>query len=117
MRVYKPLTEEHKEKIRQGNLGKKRSSEARKRMSLAQMGNKKAIGNKNSLGLKHSEETKRQISESLKGNQFARGYKWTKERRLKWSERLKGSGNNNWKGGVTPINRLVRNTWQYRLWT
>ena len=37
-------SEEHKEKIRQSNLGKKRSEESRRRMSLAKMGNTYNLG-------------------------------------------------------------------------
>lgn len=105
-----------------GKPGYKHSIETRKKYSIAQMGNKKWLGKKHKeetklkIGLANkgkivSIDTQRKISEALKGK------KWTLERRLEWSERKKGSGNNNWKNGVTPINRLVRNTYQYREWS
>lgn len=47
-----PKTEEHKEKIRQSNLGRKVSDDAKIRMSLAKMGNKHCVGKKNGLGNK-----------------------------------------------------------------
>jgi hypothetical protein len=39
-----PKSEEHKEKIRQSNLGRKRTAESRKRMSLSKMGNTYNLG-------------------------------------------------------------------------
>jgi len=39
-----PKTEEHKEKIRQANTGRKRTEETKRRLSLARMGNKYNLG-------------------------------------------------------------------------
>ena len=39
-----PKSEEHKEKIRQSNLGRKRTAESRKKMSLSKMGNTYNLG-------------------------------------------------------------------------
>jgi hypothetical protein len=39
-----PKSEEHREKIRQSNLGRKRTAESRKRMSLSKMGNTYNLG-------------------------------------------------------------------------
>jgi hypothetical protein len=39
-----PKTEEHKEKIRQSNTGRKRTDESKRRMSLSKMGNKYNLG-------------------------------------------------------------------------
>lgn len=61
-----PKTEQHKEKIRQSNTGRKRTEESKRRMSLAKM------GNKYNLGVKRGPS-------SLKG--IARG-KMTDEQRL-----------------------------------
>jgi group I intron endonuclease len=52
------LSEEHKNKIRQSHIGKKRSIESRKNMSLAQKGN--------GFGRKMSEDTKKKISDTMK---------------------------------------------------
>jgi hypothetical protein len=55
------LPQSQVDKIRQKNTGKKRSEESKKRMSEAQIGNKKF------LGKKHTEETKAKMSKSQKG--------------------------------------------------
>ncbi len=102
--------------------GVPKSLETQRKMSLAQIGNKK------SLGKKHSDETRKKIGKIHKGkivsqetriklSKSLRGNIWTIERRLLWSERKKKGGNNNWKGGITKQNRLIRNTWKYRLWS
>lgn len=68
------LSAEHKIKIglsKKGNkynLGKNRSDETKKKISIAHTGrsNPSAVGNKNFLGKKHTEETKRKSSENQK---------------------------------------------------
>ena len=104
-------------------------------------------GNTINRGRIFSEERKRQHSESLKlaakegrshtpewrakvratwamkwANRIRKlrplkGRQWTPERRQEWSERKKGAGNNNWKDGAARKSKLVRCTWQYRLWS
>lgn len=68
-----PMSEEHKEKIRQSckrpesnawKKGREASDEARKNMSLARLG--KSTAKKGTKQAPHSEETKRKISEALK---------------------------------------------------
>lgn len=94
-------------------------------------------GNKNSLGKNtgtRSEETKHKISQSLwKGGKpkclvcdkqlSAYGAKHCKvhrpismRTRLKRSIATKGSKAHAWKGGITPINRAIRGSLQYRIW-
>ncbi len=104
-----------KEKIRQSNLGKKRSLETRLRISLAKRGNTSHLGFKVSeegkmkmrlakLGVKRSEEVK----ERLKG-------------RIPWNKNIKfeavtGEKHWNWKGGITPINEKIRKSFEYEEW-
>lgn len=57
-RKCKPLSEAHKEKIRQSNLGNKRSPETRRRNALAR------------IGKRTSEETKQKMSLANKGRKF-----------------------------------------------
>lgn len=85
--------------------------DVRKKMSLARRGRKltkewrakigDAIrGEKNgNYGRKFSEEHRRKISESRKGK-----------------PRLRGELSNNWKGGLTEKNRLIRTSIEYKLW-
>lgn len=84
---HKPLTEEHRRNIGLGllKLKRKHSAESRKKMSIAQIGNKKSLGKKWSVesriafskkmkgkpplhwvGKHHTEETRRKMSEKLK---------------------------------------------------
>jgi len=60
-------TTESKLKMSKSRLGIKLSEETRKKVGLAQLGNKKA------LGLKHTEETKNKIKEANKKNKHTLG--------------------------------------------
>lgn len=101
-------SEETKEKLRQINLGKKHSEETKRKISEGRRGKVGFWLGKHRSPL--SEETKRKISE---GN---RGKKHTLEVRLRLSEMKKGEKSNLWKGGITPINRAIRSSLEYRLW-
>lgn len=56
-------------------------------------------------GYRHSEKTKERIAKSLMGKSKGKGI-----------HRNIGENHPNWKGGVTPANKLIRNSMQYRLW-
>ena len=78
-------------------------------------------GDKNPFyGKQHSEKTKKKISEINKGNTYCLGKYPSEETRLKMSKVRKGKqkGENNpaWKGGVTPLNNLIRKTEEYKKW-
>jgi hypothetical protein len=112
--------------------GYKLSEEAKRKISIANKGNKNCLGRKASdetrkklseshktprpwrLGIKHSEETKRKISLSKKGT------KLTKEHKIKVGltslGRNKGEKSGNWKGGVTTIGRIIRTSVEYKKW-
>lgn len=64
----------------------------------------------------HSEETKRKISEKLKGNQFWLGKHHTEETRRKMSLAQKGNKGNGWRGGITSEYRNIRHSVEYKLW-
>ena len=44
------------------------------------------------------------------------GYKISEEGRHNMSIARRGEGSPNWKGGITPINKRVRNSLEFRLW-
>lgn len=59
----------------------------------------------------HTEETKRKMSESHK--------KMSSETRAKMSIShigKTGERSSNWKGGITPVNKLIRGSIEYKLW-
>lgn len=45
-----------------------------------------------------------------------KGKRHTEETRKKLSEIRKGEKSTHWKGGITPLNHLIRNSIEYRLW-
>ncbi len=89
----KHLPPETKEKLRIASTGRKHSLEAKKKMSIASM------GNKSKLGQHLSEETKKKI-----GNK-SRGRRHSIKTKYKISEGRKGKygleNNPNWKGGIS----------------
>lgn len=69
---------------------------------------------------KHSDETKKKLSISSKGRTaYFKGKKLSKEHKEKLSISHKGKigeKSSNWRGGITPINKLIRNSTEYKLW-
>jgi hypothetical protein len=104
IKIYHP-TEEVKEKIRATLTGRKLPLKHRLNIGKGNKGyvrpdeQRLAIkdrmkGNKNNLGHKHSAETRRKMRESSR----------------------KGEESPFWKGGITPENKKVRHSLEYRLW-
>lgn len=82
---------------------------------------------KNRLGKKSTEEHKKKISQALKGkkpsnesrkkmSESAKKRKATPDTRRKMSEAMKGAKCHLWRGGITPINRHIRTTVEYKIW-
>ena len=82
-------------------LGYKHTEETKRKMSIAQKGNRNGLGHKQTKehirkgvesrkGYRHSEETRKKIGKANKGNKFCLGYKHTLETKKKVSEALKG---------------------------
>lgn len=82
------LSTEFKEKISKSHLGLKHTQETKDKIGIK------------SKGRKHSEEDLIKMSKSMKGKNM-----WTK-----------GIKNGNWKGGITPIGKLIRSSLEYKLW-
>jgi len=104
--TIRKLKESHKGHIGYW-LGKKRppfSEETKRRMSEARMGYP-FWGNKH-----HSEETKKRIGEGNKNKIIS------EETRKKMSEIMKGKKSYFWKGGISPINKIIRKGLKFRLW-
>ena len=103
------------EKMRIIKLGKKHTEESKKKMGLSH------LGNKSRLGQKLSEETKKKVSLAMKGRKITwaqkigianKGQVRSIEQRLK----MRGKNNGSWKGGITPINKLLRRSKDFKNW-
>src|ERR1035437_5828349 len=96
-------------------LGQHHTEDTKHRMSLAHLGKKhspevlKKIGRK---GRKYSIESRLKMSMAAKG----KPKNYSLEQLKKRSEQRKGKNGTNWKGGITPINRIIRESLEYRLW-
>ena len=110
-RIYKPLTQETKDKISKAGKGRILSTQARKNISNGHKG--LVSPNK---GKTFSKEWREKMSISHKGlNTWIKGTKQTKEHMLKKSA-PKGDKNWNWKGGINPINDTIRKSFEMKVW-
>ncbi|MCR4285260.1 MAG: HNH endonuclease [archaeon] len=93
-------TEEYRKKAADKQRGKKASAKTVAKLIKFNTGRKHP----------HNQETKQRLSESHKGK------KLSEETRRKMSESHKGGKSYLWRGGITSINKRIRNTLEYRLW-
>lgn len=109
------LSEETKAKISANGTGLKRSEETRRKISEA------IKGNKNNLGKKHSEETLQKMRENnkraMKGKPaHNRGIVGKYFHTEEWKKKYSGENHPNWRGGISGLNLRIRATHKYRLW-
>ncbi len=73
-------------------------------------------------GKNHSESTRRKLSDNTKRNptRYWLGKERPQETLLKMSKAMTGKFSKerhyNWKGGITPINKLIRTSGEYKQW-
>lgn len=110
------LSEETRQKMSKAHLGKKRTEEHKRNMSIAMKGFKRSPFteehklklSQSHLGQKCSPETRLKMSLSgkgkNKGNQYVKGHKWTEERKKRFSilktgiriPKLQGANHHGW---------------------
>lgn len=108
------LSQEHKNKISKALKGKIVSIETRKKLSKA------------SIGRRHSNETRKRLSKARKkyfmngGIGCNKGKHFSVETKEKLSKSHIGimakEKHHNWKGGITPLIRQIRNSIEYKKW-
>lgn len=87
------------------HLGHKHSEETKKKIRIAR--SKQIVWNKGLKGVqKMSQESRRKLSEKLKGRIFSKEHRQNLSKQKHW----------NWKGGITPLNLKIRHSIEYKLW-
>lgn len=92
------------------------SAESRLKDSLSLLGNTRAKGKKNPKVAELNRNRVWKDSSRLKTSLANKGKTRTLEFRKRQSELRKGEKSLFWRGGITPINRAVRGSIEYRLW-
>lgn len=120
-------TEEAKRKMSESHKGKIFSEETRKKMSISRKGKKRfpmseewklkiSIGKKGKKLPPFSEEHRKRLSECQRGNHKGLGKKRSEQSRINMSNAHKGARSYNWKGGITSLNEVIRDSVEFRLW-
>ena len=71
------------------------------------------------IGYKHSKKTRIKMSETHKRNgtgKWNKGKKRSEEFRKKRAESQQGEKSHLWKGGISPENKIIRRSIEFRLW-
>lgn len=102
----KVFNDKHRENISKAKKGKPQSAEHIKKLSISRTGRKTSV------------VTKDRLSKVAKEKGFG---KWMIGKHNSYSTEFKigqtlGDKHHNWKGGVTPINRKIRNSIEYKYW-
>ena len=133
IRFGKHHSKETRNKIGDSNRGKKRTEEAKKKMSISSKGMPSSMG---MLGKHLTKEARRKISITKVGRKASKetrlkmslakngkprsgdpaNWKRSIETKIKISESSRGEKGSNWKGGISPENKIIRKGIEYRLW-
>jgi len=102
-------------KISEAHKGKPLSMETRTKISIAHLG--KEVSQKHRENLSKSLKGKCPTEEAIRNSSIARtGKKLSIEQRINISKSHRGAKSYSWKGGITPENRKIRNSVEFRLW-
>lgn len=124
------MTRKYKKGWHHSDASKKRISDAHKGKVLSQETLQKMRGRvfseshkenirKSQVGKKLSVEHSAKISASLKGRKFSQEHKGKIAKALtgnSWNKGRAGKQCGAWRGGVTPLNKLIRSSREYGLW-
>jgi hypothetical protein len=113
-------SEETKKKLSEAGKGKHRpyfkrkpfSEEHRKKLSEAGKGNKNAFGSSSNLGRKHKHSGQLGREPTLGFT----GRRHSDETRRKMSEAHRGEKGQGWRGGITPLAKIIRGSFEYAQW-
>lgn len=113
-----PLSDAHKNKLSASLKGRPRPPEVvakirgvKRSKEFVEYRRKAWTGNQIWKGRHHTQESRKKISVAQKGRKSP---KLTEEQRKRWGQ--KGSNHWNWKGGISPINKRIRISIEYKLW-
>lgn len=75
-------------------------------------------GHKINVGRKHTEESKKKMSKIRKDNPISYwlGKKRSEISKKRMSNAQRGKNSPRWKGGISPINKRIRNSIDFKLW-
>lgn len=106
-RLGKSCPEEVRKKIGKANRGKKRTEAFKE--NLRRLKGKGVLGQRTKELWENLEYRTHMVC-------VHRGQKYTEELRKKRSAAYKGKKSHFWKGGVTPVNQIIRTSIEFRLW-
>mgnify|MGYP001572883935 CR=1 FL=1 len=108
MKKGEKMSEEQKKKISNSECGKVVSKKTCVKISMSKTGKSHAP---------HSEETRKKLSLQKMGYKNPRfGIPLTIKQKESLKIRWTANGNPNWKGGITPENRRIRTSIEYKQW-
>lgn len=88
-----------------------RSKEHCENISKSKMGENNPM-----FGEHHTFDAHIKMSKSQIGNTKKLGYHFPMETRIRMSEENRGENASRWKGGITPLNKTIRELFEYREW-
>ncbi len=116
-RRKKPFTEKHKRNLSEARKGFKHSEEAKKKIGDAHRGIPRSVEVRKKISLKHKGK-KLSLEHKKKLSLAKLGKKLSENHRKKISEIhiTRKEKNHLWRGGITPINKKIRQSLEYKLW-